>query len=113
MSHEMQFYIDGEWVDPVTPHPFDVIDPSTEEAYGQISLGTKADVDRAVAAARAAFETFSQTTKAKRLDLLKRILTAYQAAIKMLQRQLRRRWGRRLRCRSMRRRLSALVILRR
>jgi aldehyde dehydrogenase (NAD+) len=79
MSHEMQFYIDGAWVDPVAPHPFDVIDPSTEEAYAQISLGGKADVDLAVAAARRAFESFSQTSKAERLDLLKRILVAYQA----------------------------------
>jgi aldehyde dehydrogenase (NAD+) len=82
MSHEMQFYIDGAWVDPVAPHPFDVIDPSTEEAYAQISLGSKADVDLAVAAARRAFESFSQTTKAERLDLLKRILAAYQARYK-------------------------------
>jgi aldehyde dehydrogenase (NAD+) len=79
MSHEMQFYIDGAWVDPVVPHPFDVIDPSTEEAYAQISLGSKADVDLAVAAARKAFESFSQTTKAERLDLLKRILAAFKA----------------------------------
>ena len=79
MTHEMQFYIDGKWVDPVKPHPFDVIDPSTEEAYTQISLGTKADVDHAVAAARRAFESFSQTTKQERLELLKRILAAYQA----------------------------------
>ncbi len=63
MSHEMQFYINGEWVDPVVPHPFDVIDPSTEEAYAKISLGGRADVDKAVAAARKAFETFSQTSK--------------------------------------------------
>jgi aldehyde dehydrogenase (NAD+) len=82
MSHEMQFYIDGAWVDPVVPHPFDVIDPSTEEAYAQISLGSKADVDLAVAAARKAFESFSQTTKAERLDLLKRILAAFQARYK-------------------------------
>jgi aldehyde dehydrogenase (NAD+) len=79
MSHNMQFYIDGEWVDPVTPHPFDVIDPATEEAYTQISLGSKADVDKAVKAARTAFESFSQTTKAYRLDLLKSILKAYKA----------------------------------
>jgi aldehyde dehydrogenase (NAD+) len=79
MAHEMQFYIDGEWVDPVVPHAFDVIDPSTEEAFAQISLGSKADVDKAVAAARRAFETFSQTSKQERLDLLKRILTAYKA----------------------------------
>ncbi len=79
MSHNMQFYIDGAWVDPVTPHAFDVIDPATEEAYTQISLGSKADVDKAVAAARRAFETFSQTSKEYRLDLLKKILAAYKA----------------------------------
>jgi aldehyde dehydrogenase (NAD+) len=79
MSHALQFYIDGKWVDPITPNPIDVIDPATEEAFAQISLGTKADVDLAVAAARRAFVTFSQTTKAERIDLLKRILAAYQA----------------------------------
>ena len=55
----------------------DVIDPSTEEAYTQISVGSKADVDRAVAAAKAAFPAFSQTTKAERLALLRRILEVY------------------------------------
>ena len=82
MAHEMQFYIDGEWVEPAVAHPFDVIDPSTEEAYAKISLGGKADVDLAVAAARRAFESFSQTTKAERVDLLKRILAAFQARYK-------------------------------
>ena len=79
MAHERQFYINGEWVDPVTPRTLDVINPATEEAFTQISLGSKADVDLAVAAARKAFETFSQTTRAERLDLLKRILAAFQA----------------------------------
>jgi aldehyde dehydrogenase (NAD+) len=79
MGHEMQFYINGEWVDPVTPRALDVIDPATEEAYAQISLGAKADVDKAVAAARAAFETFSQASKQERIELLKRILRAYKA----------------------------------
>jgi aldehyde dehydrogenase (NAD+) len=82
MAHEMQFYIDGEWVEPAVAHPLDVIDPSTEEAYAKISLGGKADVDLAVAAARRAFESFSQTTKAERVDLLKRILAAFQARYK-------------------------------
>ncbi len=68
MSHHLQFFIDGEWVDPVQPATLDVIDPSTEEAYTKISVGSKADVDRAVAAAKAAFPSFSQTTKAERLD---------------------------------------------
>ena len=93
MSHEMQFYIDGAWVDPVVPHALDVIDPSTEEAYAQISLGGKADVDLAVAAARKAFETFSQTTKAERLDLLKRILAAFQARYKDVAEAISREMG--------------------
>ncbi|HQT67947.1 MAG TPA: aldehyde dehydrogenase family protein [Acetobacteraceae bacterium] len=79
MSHDMQFYIDGAWVDPVVPQALDVIDPSTEEAYAKISLGSKADVDKAVIAARRAFESFSQTSKQERIDLLKRILAAYKA----------------------------------
>ena len=79
MSREMQFYINGEWVDPMVPRPLDVIDPSTEEAYAKISLGTAADVDKAVAAARQAFETFSQTSRQERIDLLKRILVGYKA----------------------------------
>jgi len=79
LAHEMQFYINGEWVDPVVPNPFDVIDPATEEAYTQISLGGAADVDRAVAAARAAFPAFSQTSKQERIALLQRILAAFKA----------------------------------
>ncbi|MBX3584902.1 MAG: aldehyde dehydrogenase family protein [Rhizobiaceae bacterium] len=77
MSNHLKFYIDGQWVDPVKPAVLDVIDPSTEEAYTQISVGSAADVDRAVAAAKAAFASFSLTSKAERLALLKRILEAY------------------------------------
>jgi aldehyde dehydrogenase (NAD+) len=77
MSNHLKFYIDGAWVDPVVPATLDVINPATEEAYTQISVGTKADVDRAVAAAKAAFATFSKTSHAERLALLKRILEVY------------------------------------
>ena len=77
MSNHQKFYIDGKWVDPVKPALLDVIDPSTEEAYTQISVGTKADVDRAVAAAKAAFPSFSLTSKEERLALLRRILEVY------------------------------------
>jgi aldehyde dehydrogenase (NAD+) len=77
MSNHLNFYIDGKWVSPVVPATLDVIDPSTEEAYTAISVGSKADVDKAVAAAKAAFTTFSLTTKAERLKLLKRILEVY------------------------------------
>jgi aldehyde dehydrogenase (NAD+) len=73
-----QFYIDGRWVDPSEPRPFDVIDPSTEQSIAKIALGSAKDVDLAVAAARRAFETFSQTSKQQRLDLLKAIAASYQ-----------------------------------
>ena len=77
MSNHLKFYIDGAWVDPISPHPIDVIDPSTEEVFTQISGGSVADVDRAVAAARAAFDSFSRTTPAERLELLQTILAEY------------------------------------
>ncbi|HUM09208.1 MAG TPA: aldehyde dehydrogenase family protein [Acidocella sp.] len=77
MSHNLQFYIDGEWVDPVSPRTLDVINPATEQPFTQIAIGTAADVDRAVAAARRAFESFSQTSREERLDLLKRIQAVY------------------------------------
>ena len=77
MSHNLQFYIDGRWVDPVEPRTLDVIDPSNEEAFAQISLGSKADVDHAVAAAKAAFPSFSRTTPAERRDLLRKVVEVY------------------------------------
>ena len=57
MRDMLQFYIDGKWVDPITPNTLDVINPATEEVCGRISLGSAADVDIAVAAARRYFET--------------------------------------------------------
>ncbi len=68
-----KFYIDGQWVDPVTENTQPVENPATEETIGHISFGTRADVDKAVAAARRAFESFSQTTKEERLTLLRAI----------------------------------------
>jgi aldehyde dehydrogenase (NAD+) len=78
MSHNLQFYIDGAWVDPVTPKTLDVIDPSNEEPFAKISLGSKADVDKAVAAAKRAFKTFSRTTPAERKALLEKIVAVYK-----------------------------------
>ncbi|CAM5764181.1 aldehyde dehydrogenase [Labrys miyagiensis] len=78
MSHNLQFYIDGAWVDPVSPKVLDVIDPSNEDAFAQISLGSKADVDKAVAAARRAFETFGFSSREERLELLNRIIEIYK-----------------------------------
>ncbi len=72
MLDKLKFYIDGKWVDPVTPKTIDVINPGTEEPFARVSLGSKADVDKAVAAAKKAFETFSQTTKKERMDVARR-----------------------------------------
>jgi len=78
MEHAKQFYINGEWVQPSTSDVLDVINPATEEPICQVAMGGKADVDKAVAAAKAAFETFSQTTVEERIALLGRIIAAYQ-----------------------------------
>ena len=74
-----QFYIDGAWVDPIEPKELKVINPATEEVAGVISMGSSKDVDRAVMAARRAFDSFSRTAPAERLALLERMLAAYKA----------------------------------
>ena len=79
MKECMQFYINGEWVDPVDPKSLDVINPATEEVIGKIAMGNSQDVDKAVAAAKEAFESFSQTTKEERLALMGKILEVYQS----------------------------------
>jgi aldehyde dehydrogenase (NAD+) len=79
MTYEYRkFYIDGQWVDPAQPKDFKVINPATEEPAGVISMGSAADVDRAVAAARRAFDSFSQTTGEERRGLLETILKVYK-----------------------------------
>ena len=79
MKECMQFYINGEWVDPVDPKYLDVINPATEETIGKIALGNSKDVDKAVAAAKEAFESFSQTSKEERLALMGKIVEIYQS----------------------------------
>jgi aldehyde dehydrogenase (NAD+) len=79
MAYEYRkFYIDGQWVDPAQPKDFQVINPATEQVAGVICMGSAADVDRAVAAARRAFDSFSQTTREERRALLERILQVYK-----------------------------------
>ncbi len=78
MSHALQFYIDGAWVDPAELKRLAVIDPSTEEPCGEIAIGSAEDVDKAVAAARRAFESFSLTSREERLALLRRLQTIYE-----------------------------------
>lgn len=73
-----QFYIDGKWVNPVEPHDFPVINPASEEPVGVISLGSAADVDKAVSAAKKSFEWYSETTVEERLKSLHRIIEVYK-----------------------------------
>jgi aldehyde dehydrogenase (NAD+) len=74
-----QFYIDGAWVDPIEAKELKVINPATEEVAGVISMGSSKDVDRAVMAARRAFDSYSRSEPAERLALLERMLAAYKA----------------------------------
>lgn len=79
MRNADKFYINGEWVAPSTSETLDVINPATEKPIAKIAMGGKEDVDRAVAAATAAFETFSKTSVEERAELLGRIIDAYKA----------------------------------
>jgi aldehyde dehydrogenase (NAD+) len=76
-----KFYIDGKWVDPGKAHDFPVINPANEQPVATISLGSAADVDGAVAAAKRAFEAYSETSVQERLELLRRIIAVYQPKI--------------------------------
>jgi aldehyde dehydrogenase (NAD+) len=81
MREYLKFYIGGQWVDPVELKTLDVINPATEEVCGRIALGSAADVDRAVKAARKAFATWSLTSREERLGVLQRILEQYQKRV--------------------------------
>ena len=78
MIESRNFYINGQWVAPATPCDLTVIDPSTEQACAVISLGSEADTNAAVAAAKAAFATYALTSPADRLALVRRILAIYK-----------------------------------
>ncbi len=78
-DNNTKFYIDGAWVAPAVPKLWDVINPATEDVTGQISLGSSADVDKAVAAARRAFPGFSSTSREERLALLQRIIDEFES----------------------------------
>ena len=84
MRERLQNYIDGKWVDSQGGTRHEVISPGTEEACVAITLGTKADVDTAVAAARRAYKTFRKTTREERLALMERIVEEYKKRAKDL-----------------------------
>ena len=78
MKRYLQFYIDGQWVDPTEPKTLDVINPATEQPFAQISMGSKADVDKAVVACRKAFNSYSNFSVQERIELMESIIDAYK-----------------------------------
>ncbi|WP_440647468.1 aldehyde dehydrogenase family protein [Candidatus Pelagibacter sp. HIMB1521] len=78
MLDKRKFYIDGEWVDPIKRNDFDVINPCNEDPCAVISLGSTEDTNRAVKAAKTAFETWKETSKEERITLLEKLLTIYK-----------------------------------
>jgi aldehyde dehydrogenase (NAD+) len=78
MRNAMQFYIGGRWIAPTEAASIEVINPATEQPAGRVSMGSPADVDKAVAAAREAFGDYSQTGRQERVELLERIAGEYQ-----------------------------------
>ncbi len=78
MFEYTQFYINGAWVDPSEPNSFDVINPATEDVCAHIALGNSTDVDRAVAAAKEAFQTYGWSSREERIAIMEAVIAAYQ-----------------------------------
>ena len=74
----LEFYIDGEWVKPIHADTIDVINPATEQIIETISAGSAEDIDRAVSAARRAFDSFSRSSKEDRVELLTSVREVYK-----------------------------------
>jgi aldehyde dehydrogenase (NAD+) len=78
IQDKRKFYINGQWVYPLQPNDFDVLNPANEESIATISIGTVEDINLAVDAARRAFTSFSNTSMPERVELLKQILEVYK-----------------------------------
>ncbi len=88
-----QFYIDGKWVSPASAHDFEVTNPATEAPIATISLGSATDVDKAVAAAKEAFPSYSETSVDARLALISRIIEVYQSKAEEMAETISREMG--------------------
>ena len=93
MQNLTKFYIGGRWVEPMSSATLPVMNPATEAQIGTVAMGNAADVDRAVAAAKAAFEAFSATSKLVRLDLLQRLKAATERRFEDLAQAMRMEMG--------------------
>jgi len=93
MNHHLHFYIDGQWTPPALAATLDVVDPASERPYTAISVGSKADVDKAVAAAKRAFPSYSLSSREQKLALLERVLAAYNRRAEDLARAVSQEMG--------------------
>ena len=93
MQNLTKFYIGGRWIEPLSSATLPVMNPATEAQIGTVAMGNAADVDRAVAAAKAAFEAFSATSKLVRLDLLHRLKAATERRFEDLAQAMRMEMG--------------------
>jgi aldehyde dehydrogenase (NAD+) len=78
MREYLDFYVNGAWVKPLRAASVDVTNPATEQVAGHISLGSAADIDGAVQAARAAFPSWSATSREERIEVLSRVVAEYR-----------------------------------
>ena len=78
MINKRNFYIDGKWVKPEKQNDINVINPSNEESFAVITLGSKNDVDQAVKAAKNAFKNWSLVDKKTKINLLENLLKIYK-----------------------------------
>ncbi len=93
MLNSTKFYIDGAWVDPVEPVLLAIENPATEETVGEISLGTRSDVDQAVMAARRAFASYSRTSREERIGYLDRIVAGFRKRLPEIARMMTEEMG--------------------
>ena len=78
MRHRHHFFIDGEWIKPASGETLEVINPATEQSIGSIAMGDRTDVDRAIAAAVAAFPAWAQASRETRVALLENVIARYR-----------------------------------
>ena len=82
MLDKRKFFINGKWIEPAKKNDFEVINPSNEEVCAIISLGSKEDVDKATKSAKIAFESWKETSKEDRIQLLEKLLAVYKKRFK-------------------------------
>ena len=76
-ANMLKFYINGQWVDPISKARMGVENPATEEIVCEVAMGNAEDADRAILAARAAFDSWTYRPVKERIAVVKRVLEVY------------------------------------